>query len=444
MPRRVSPPTSVLLCAALGCASFGAHPAVDAGGAPASAPAPQPGAPARTPVLPKPTGPFSVGTTSFRLIDSARPEPFSATDEKRQVEVIAWYPAVNGAPGQRAPYLRAGLIEGRTFASLMRQSDAAFDYLGQIQTWSVLDAPPRTGDPFPVLVFSHGYVAVASSYTALLEDLASHGYAVLSIVHPFEAVASTRTDGRVVTMLDGQGQMHKGIRDVLGEWAAEDETMAAVTNAGNDTERLRLMRRYLNGLPITGAALTRWVNDISLVLNRLPALPRSPASHVASHLDLSRLGVFGHSMGGVTAAQFCVEDRRCRAGLNLDGVPQYGPMIDATTRKPFLMVYSARKERLGASDVIYARTTRPYTRVAVADMLHLDFSDMVLWDGPLSGRPMFGERPPARAIEMTRQIVREYFDQQLRGQRSGLLSGRRPVPGIRVHQSAAPANVPKS
>ena len=73
-------------------------------------------------------------------------------------------------------------------------------------------------------------------------------------------------------------------------------------------------------------------------------------ARIAAKLDLTRLGVAGHSMGGVAGAQFCVEDRRCKAALNLDGIPQYGPMIDTTMPAPFLMVYSGtpgphRRER---------------------------------------------------------------------------------------------------
>ena len=426
--RRTPLTVSVFLCTMLGWAalSHGRHT-----GAQARAFLRETSAPAV--VLPKPTGRYTVGTTSFRLVDDARPEPFGGADEKRQVEVVAWYPAVNGATGERAPYLRSGPEEGRAFASLLGQPEAAFDYLRAVRTWAVLDAPPRTGDAFPVLVFSHGYTAVASSYTALLEELASHGYAVLSVIHPYEAVASTRSDGRVVTMLDRQGRLRSGIRAVLGEWSKEDEAMAAVAGADGDAERLRLTRSYLDTLSHTAAALRRWVDDTALVLNRLPVLPSGPASHMASHLDLARLGVFGHSMGGVTAAQFCVEDRRCRAGLNLDGIPQYGPMIDTPLNRPFLMVYSGREGRRGASDVIYRRAAKPYIRVDVDDTRHLDFSDMVLWDGPLSGRSMFGTLPPERAVQITRQIVREYFDQELRGRRSGLLSGRTTVRGVRIH-----------
>lgn len=388
--------------------------------------------PAAVVALPRPTGPFSVGTTAFTVIDASRADTLGDKPEPRQVRVVAWYPAVNGATGERAPYLREGLAEARTFATLLRQASTALDYLADTRTHAVVDAPPRTDGPLPVLVFSHGYTAAGSSYTALLEDLASHGYAVLSVVHPYEAMAATLADGRVVTMLDGEKQMRKGIRDVLGEWAKEDETMAAITGTRDENAALRLMRDYLDRLPLTTTALRRWVEDTMLAMDRLVALPAGPAGRLASRLDLKGIGAFGHSMGGVTSAAFCAVARTCQAALNLDGIPQYGSLIDTPMNRPLLMVYSARAGRLGASDVVYRRAARPYVRVDVAETLHNDFSDMVLWGGPLAGRPMFGKLPPAEAVGITRQIVREYFDEQLRGRRSALLSGRTQVPGVLV------------
>ena len=49
-------------------------------------------------------------------------------------------------------------------------------------------------------------------------------------------------------------------------------------------------------------------------------------------------------MGGVVAGQFCVDNQRCRAGLNLDGIPQSGSMIDKPIRRPFLMVIGPPRE----------------------------------------------------------------------------------------------------
>jgi len=372
--------------------------------------------------LPAPTGRHAVGTTSWRVTDSSRHETFSASGEFRQVEVIAWYPAAKaeGTKAERAPYLREGLAEVRTFATLLRAPATVFDGLENVRTHADLGAPVASGR-FPVLVFSHGYTGPPSAHAALLEDLASHGYAVLSVVHPYETTAATLADGRVVSLLDSTGALLPTVREVFDEWGPEDRTMTAVTSATDEAEQLRLLRGYLTTLRRTDLALRRWVDDTKLVLDRLRALPRSsPAGQLAARLDMGRVGVFGHSMGGVTAAQFCVEDRRCRAGLNLDGIPQYGSMIDATLPRPFLMVYSARRGRAGASDPIYRRAAHPYLRVDVKETRHLDFSDMVFWGGPLRERPILGSIAPARITEITRAIVRGYFDQELLGHRSAL------------------------
>jgi predicted dienelactone hydrolase len=378
--------------------------------------------------LPKPTGPYRVGTTAWHVTDPARPETFAAAGVPRQVEVLAWYPAAPDAGGAPAPYLREGLAE------VPPRLRDALGSLASLRTHAILDAPPvASPKKLPVLVFSHGIGGSPSSYTALLEDLASHGYAVLSIVHPYEATAATLADGQVIPMFDAAGKPRQTFTDIIAEWAKEDEIMAAVTREPKEAEQLRLLRGYLSGLHATHAALDRWVKDTRLVLDRLADLPRTTtAGRLASRLDLGRLGAFGHSMGGVTAGEFCLEDRRCRAGLNLDGIPQYGTMIDRRLAKPFLMVYSARPGRTGASDAIYRRAASRYFRCDVRDTLHVDFSDMVLWDGPLRQSGALGTLPPARAVEITRTIVRQYFDQELLGKRSPMLAGKAAFPEVTV------------
>ncbi len=196
-------------------------------------------------------------------------------------------------------------------------------------------APRVLPRKLPVLLFSAGYTGIPSSHTALLEDLASHGYAVLNIVHPYEETAATLTDGRVVTMLTGAGTMLPAIAEVFGEWRTEDDTMAAVTKTEDPAEQVRLLRGYLSGLNQTQTALQRWVDDAKLVVDKLSGVPpRSAASRLVAALDTTRLGAFGHSMGGVIAGQFCLDDRRCKAGLNLDGIPQSGTVIDSSMQTP--------------------------------------------------------------------------------------------------------------
>ena len=46
---------------------------------------------------------------------------------------------------------------------------------------------------------------------------------------------------------------------------------------------------------------------------------KTKAVSFTNHLDLDRVGVMGHSAGGTAAIEFCRIDKRCKAGVDLDG-----------------------------------------------------------------------------------------------------------------------------
>ena len=382
--------------------------------------------------LPAPTGKFPVGTTRWIVTDQSRDEIF-APGRKRDIQVIAWYPSAGDTrkPGLIvAPYLRNGLAEVQSFATLAKFGDA-WDKLAAMTTHASMEADPaRSPARFPVIVFQHGFTGLPSSHTALMEDLASNGWVVLNLIHPYEATGASLADGTVVTHLDEKNAFRQPILDVFSEWGPEGDTMTKVTAAATDAEKEQLMRGYLSRLKNTDLVVKRWTLDAKYVLDHLPKT--GPAAFLTPRLDLTRLGFAGHSMGGVAAAQFCVEDRRCKAALNLDGIPQYGAMIDTPMPAPFLMVYSSRPGRAGASDIIYKRSASKYYRVDVKDTLHLDFTDMNFWGGPLRERGAYGKIDPARAAQVTRMVVREFFAQEILNQPSAFLAGKVPMDDVTV------------
>ena len=384
--------------------------------------------------LPMPTGKLPIGTTRWVVTDSSRGE-FFAPGKKRDIEVVAWYPA-SSVPGPPAPYLRNGREEVLSFARLAKLGDA-FNGLVGVRTHAMLDVTPASSPArFPVIVFQHGYTGLPSSHTALLEDLASHGWAVLHVIHPYEATAARLADGTVVTFTDEKDVLRSATLNVFAEWGVEDQTMSKITAAKDDGQKEALMRGYLAALTHTDQVVKRWTLDAKYVLDHLPR--DGAPGQVAAKLDLTRLGVAGHSMGGVAGAQFCVEDRRCKAALNLDGIPQYGTMIDTTMPAPLLMVYSSRAGRAGASDLIYRRSASKYYRVDVKDTLHLDFSDMNFWGGPLRQRGAYGTIEPGRAAEITRIIVREFFAQEILKRPSAFLSGKQSLSDVTVTELRKP------
>ena len=58
--------------------------------------------------------------------------------------------------------------------------------------------------------------------------------------------------------------------------------------------------------------------DIKFVVDQLEKINKG-SSVLAGRLELTGLGVFGHSLGGNAALEFCRKDDRCKVAVNLDG-----------------------------------------------------------------------------------------------------------------------------
>ena len=374
--------------------------------------------------LPTSSGPFLVGTSAFALERASR-----------TLVVTVWYPAADSAGLRRAPYLReAAALE--TMASFGRNPATTALRQGGVASHGWLDAPVvRTAGRVPVLLFSHGYLGMPSDYTALMEDLASHGYAVFSIAHTGETMAVTLPGGHVETLFGADNQLAALPLDVVREWSAEDSVAAAVTAASDSAAAVAPLRWYLARIPKSTAALERWVEDSRAVLDKVAGLARpGSGTRFADRLDVGRVGAVGHSMGGAASVAFCARDARCGAAVNLDGSPQYGDLIDRPSPRPVLMVYAAaRPGRVGVNDPIYARGTR-YWRAVLDAALHLNFGDWQFWEGPDRIAAALGPIAPAHATVIVSSLVREFFAAQLQGAPSPLLDGAATFPELTVRR----------
>jgi hypothetical protein len=199
---------------------------------------------------------------------------------RRELIVFIWYPAVPAPDAQPCAY-----VPGSGWEALGRFW--GYDPAG-IVTHCVADAPVAPDQPrYPVLVAAtNGFAPF--DYTALMEELASHGYVVAGIHHPYFAPVTAFADGRTV--------------EPSPVWARSQ--MGPFTGPFADTLRER-------------AAIVEYeAADIASVVNTLERMTETP---LAGRLDLGRLGTWGHSLGGVAALEYCRTDGRCRATVNLDG-----------------------------------------------------------------------------------------------------------------------------
>jgi hypothetical protein len=279
-------------------------------------------------------------------------------------------------------------------------------------TSHALDAPPVAagGQAFPIVLLKPALGAAVVQNSVLAEDLASHGYIVVGSDSPYTTPAVVYQDGRVV------------LRNAAGH--PPENTPGTVSDLApgqpNDF--------YLPVLDV-------WVADNRFVLDRLQALnAHDSTGRFTGRLDLSAVGALGHSLGGATALQFCRADARCRAGVDLDGMP-LGDVSRVGVGKPFLFVFADRpifrrptdrqdaRAFLDALARIRASTRTQPSLLLLRGAEHFNFFDQALLTEPTIWRwfGAMGSIDQTRALEITRQYVRAFLDIHLKHRRSVLL-----------------------
>ena len=294
--------------------------------------------------------------------------------------------------------------------------DSFMDHYADIPTHSYPDAPPiASPQRLPVLVYSHGYaVARPSSNTALLEELASQGYWVATIAHTYETPGVVFDDGRVLAW-DPQA--------VAGLFEDQDTStfFDAYPTTDDPAERDALVRRFIAEQTSTIRSMQVWNADTRAVVDEIERIASGERpTPFAGRLDLDRLGVLGMSFGGAAAGVFCVEDRRCKAGLNLDGFHYGEGMADAVVRVPF-MILSAKREGIAINEFFFRHAAGPMYHLTIDGTTHMNFTDTSISSISLRWIGALGDIDGHRMLAIMNAYVPAFFDHHLLGEVSTLL-----------------------
>jgi dienelactone hydrolase len=327
--------------------------------------------------LPKPSGPYEVGRRFFSWRDAARVDPLSPIrDARREVAAYIWYPANKPQSGIPAPYAPEEWIAASAHDWTMQRMD-------RVQAHAYENAMlVTTNTNFPVLIFSPGSGQLPTSYTALSEELASYGYVVVALAHPFSTPIVHFPDGRTVRASDS------GYEGGLGEQLA-----------------------------------SIWAEDIISTLNFLHEMQKAGDAFFA-HLALQQVGVFGHSFGGAAAVEACRIDPRFRACMDLDGTV-YGPATSTGLKQPvFLLVeelrpppkllgrrwqnFQANQDR---EDGLFKHSCTSF-RLTVPKLLHMNISDQAFFfEAEDKFMEVIGSRLDGHStLAIVSYAVRAFFD----------------------------------
>lgn len=340
------------------------------------------------PALPAPDGAFAVGTAISRWTDASRDEPRTAdTSDRRSVIAQAWYPATgrDSAATQRLPYLDGS---GRMPARVSGLPSFLLNRYDQVDSHAAAGAPLANHTrPWPVVIFSPGYGAPRAVYTGLATRLASRGFVVFVLDHPYESGVTQLPDGRVV----GTQEDFKPGESRLSYMAEQQRVRSA---------------------------------DIRFVIDQLARPEALPPALAEGGFDAAKVAVIGHSFGGAAAALVLSEDRRVVAAANIDGTP-YGDLPDRVLDRPFLVLQSDLAESPhGAlfhdgNGKLLASMTAPRFRYELTRTNHYSFSDAFFFIAPpgrwLLSLAIGGSRGPAATQVATADIIAAFLSGPLGG-----------------------------
>ncbi|MBB6142810.1 hypothetical protein HNQ77_000748 [Silvibacterium bohemicum] len=357
----------------------------------------------------KPTGPHAVGTRILHMIDSRRDaEGGHRPDNWRELMVQVWYPA-EPARARREVYRRR------------RETTWKSSYQSVLRTQSLRNAPvSNAGAPYPLLIFNPAWTGQRTQSTFLMQELASHGFVVASIDHTYYSGLVAFPDGRV---LDGH------MAPALGDF-----THLSIEE----------------GIELADQFVLILAEDVSFVLDEMTVLNESPESDWRGKLDLSRVGVLGHSIGGAAAAEAGRLDPRIHAALNLDGWT-FGQVLRQGLTKPWMVVYGKGvevepRDLAAQSEGIqrywqmnrenYAIVEAALQRdggylVTIQGASHWNFSDRALYS-PLRKQTQAGTIQPERAHRIIGDLTRAFFREQLKGETGMVATVARKYPEANV------------
>lgn len=388
--------------------------------------------------LPKPSGPNPVGVRSFELDDASRPGVLLAEPgEPRRLLVRVWYPAGDVSGREPAPYFseKEADTTGAGMGSLVG-FPPFFTFVKHVTTNSYPDAPMLAGaSRRPVVFYSHGYTSFLSQNTALMEHMASHGYIVFSVQHTYDSSPTVFPDGDVAPIDPALAEMAKASSDA--EKAAQAAQIKAISGPTLDARLDGYLRLRELALAGTSDRLLRsgeiWADDRIFVHDQLQRGAVPPAiREIAAAGDLTRVGEMGMSFGGATSGTICMRDRRCAAGINLDGGDFPFQAFAAEMPVPFLMFHSDLGnlyERVGAPPPKAPRSFNEFSYESLATMgarrdvyrvylkgsQHLGLSDFSLFMRRPARDAVFGTTPAKVMIGAQNDFVLGFFERHLRG-----------------------------
>lgn len=338
--------------------------------------------------IPEPTGPYHV-STSTHMIEHFNPnDPLAPNNVSTAFLATIFYPTLQKPACKPQPYLNP-----ETAAYYEKSWNYLPGLLASITSTLQHDAPflegPAGKSPYPTILFGPGGVGPpVEGSTIMLSELASYGYTVVGLDHPFEQPFLRFPNGTGVYGVDVD----------------------------------------YSDIPLLDAIYETRLVDNAVFLEYFPELVRK----LNAPINTTHIGSLGYSLGGAAALGSMYSDDRLVSGFNLDG-SLYARLnsTNADIGKPVLMLGSEFHHTGGEiTDItwttFFSHQSGYVREMSIKGTMHHDLCDDTFWKTIEGDDPTTGPIDGHRLVKVLNAYIKAFFDFTLLGQNSPILDGPSP------------------
>ena len=324
------------------------------------------------------SGEYDVRASHAIMVDRSSTDPFEQDGSYREVPVWFYYPDVSDAEAQR----------------------------------------------FPLVIFSHGAFGFHESNYSLYTELASHGYVVAALEHPYHSLFSTDTEGKTI-LVDSDF-----INQVMG---ANSTDTSEAENFAFEQEWMQVRLSDLDFAldTIEAAAQTGSVDGEAWYFDS--AEERGSVLEALQLANVEKVGLIGHSLGGAAS----VSEGRLRnevgAVIDLDGTmigeylsyedgkytfvedPYPVPLLSIDNEEHHLASLEAREQGYSYVNNVVLDNADVSANTYFEGSGHMNFTDLPLFSPMLASMLGTGDIDARTCIEQTDALVLAWFDEYLKG-----------------------------
>lgn len=346
--------------------------------------------------MPEPSGDYLIGTSTF-IVNDDRLENYTDDPlDTRRIKLQVWYPAETKDGYEQVPWLLEGITISKALSKDFGFPAFTLNETAKVLSNSYLDAPINDSHAkYPIVIISHGWRGFRNLHTDFAEELASLGYIVVSIDHTYGSVAT-------VFESDDVAYLNK----------------AALPSRDSTPDFLDYAKELVS----------TYGEDVISTIDYLEVLNSdSELSIFKGKLDLTKIGVIGHSTGGGGDVYAALKDDRITALIGLDAWVESIDSNDISNGLdiPSLFLRSGDWETGENNDNLYALidssqgTSMLYQ---IDGTTHFDFTMVYMFSSLTKLVGFSGSINSEDLNLMLEEVIYNFFDETLRGNSSSNIS----------------------